>query len=299
MEYIRNPIEWIGDQLAQAGRAVDSTGGALRGHAEAAPQVRRIGTADLRVALERGLADFAACRTDVVFLCLVYPLAGLILARLVFDHALLPLLFPLAAGFLLLGPAAAIGLYEMSRRREQGLTVTWADAFGTLASPSFGAILVLALLLLAIFFLWLTAAQAIFLLTLGPAPPASLSAFLHDTFATPAGWAMIGAGLGVGLLFAVLVLAVSVVSFPLLLDRDVGLRTAVRTSLRAVAANPLPMALWGLIVAGSLALASLPLFLGLIVVLPVLGHATWHLYRQLVEPPRPVLEDSGLEAGGE
>lgn len=299
MEHIRNPIEWLGDQLAQAGRAVDSTGGALRGHADAPPQIRRIGTAELRLALQRGLADFAACRTDVVFLCLVYPLAGLILARLVFHHALLPLLFPLAAGFLLIGPAAAIGLYEMSRRRERGLAVTWADAFGTLSSPSFGAILVLALVLLAIFFLWLSAAQGIFLLTLGPEPPASAAAFLADTFGTAAGWAMIAAGLGVGLLFAVLVLAISVVSFPLLLDRDVGLGTAVRTSVRAVAANPRPMLLWGLIVAGSLALASLPLFLGLIVVLPVLGHATWHLYRQLVEPPRSVLEDPGLEAGGE
>jgi uncharacterized membrane protein len=93
---------------------------------------------------------------------------------------------------------------------------------------------------------------------------------------------MIVGGVGVGFLFALLVLAISVVSFPLLLDRDVGLYGAVSTSIRAVATNPSPMALWGLIVAGGLAIGMLPAFLGLIVVLPVLGHATWHLYRKVV-----------------
>ena len=102
--------------------------------------------------------------------------------------------------------------------------------------------------------------------------------------ATGAGWAMIILGMTVGFFFAVFVLAISVVSFPLLLDRDVGLGTAVSTSVSVVAANPVPMAAWGLIVTAGLLLGSIPLFLGLIFVMPVLGHATWHLYRKTVEP---------------
>jgi uncharacterized membrane protein len=139
--------------------------------------------------------------------------------------------------------------------------------------------------LLAVFLIWLAAADGIYAVTLGPEPPASFGTFLHDVFATGAGWAMIGTGVAVGFLFALFVLAISVVSFPLLLDRDVGLPTAVLTSLRAVAANPGPMAAWGLIVAVSLAVGSIPLFLGLAIVVPVLGHATWHLYRKVIEPP--------------
>jgi uncharacterized membrane protein len=162
------------------------------------------------------------------------------------------------------------------------MAVTWADAFGVFRSPSFGAILVLGLVLMAIFLLWLLAAEAIYQITLGPAPPASLAGFVHDVLATPAGWTMIGLGVGVGFLFALLVLAISVVSFPLLLDREVGVDTAVLTSIRAVFANPGPMAAWGLIVAGGLVIASIPFFLGLIIGMPVLGHATWHLYRRIV-----------------
>jgi uncharacterized membrane protein len=170
----------------------------------------------------------------------------------------------------------------MSRRREQGHAISWADAFGVVPAPAFGAILVLGLVQLAIFLLWLGVAHAIYLATLGPEPPASLGAFAHDALTTAPGWAMIVFGVGIGFLFAVTVLTISVVSFPLLLDREVGLYAAVATSARAVAANPDTMALWGLIVAGGLVLGSLPLLLGLIFVMPVLGHATWHLYRKAV-----------------
>ena len=109
-----------------------------------------------------------------------------------------------------------------------------------------------------------------------------MSAFVHDVFTTDLGWTMIGLGIGIGFLFAVGVLAISVVSVPLLLDRDVGLFAAIGASLRAVLTNPGPMAAWGLIVAAGLVLGTAPLFLGLIFVMPVLGHATWHLYRRLV-----------------
>src|SRR5205814_6629584 len=194
-----------------------------------APEIRRIGLGDLRAALAGGFDDFAAHRSDVIFLCVLYPIIGLILGRLAFGYGMLPLLFPLAAGFTLVGPVAGIGLNEMSRRREQGGHATWMDAFGVLHSPSLVAIAQLAALLLAIFAFWLVVADSLYNATLGPEPPVSLAAFAHDVCGTAAGWVMIGAGIGIVFLFAVAVLAISVVSFPLLLDRPASVATALRT----------------------------------------------------------------------
>jgi uncharacterized membrane protein len=278
--HIRNPVEWSVDTIRTAGSTIERLGS--RHHDTPAPAVRRITVADLGEALARGVDDFAAFRTDVAFLAIVYPLAGLVLARLVFGYGLLPLLFPLASGFALLGPVAAVGLYEMSRRREAGIEAGWADAFDILREPSFGSIVAFGLLLLAIFLVWMYVAITIYDVTLGPEPPQSAAAFVRDVFTTGAGWTMAAVGIGVGFVFAVGVLAISVVSVPLMLDRDVGLAEAIGTSLRAVMVNPGPMAAWGLVVAGALVLGSLPLFLGLIAVMPVLGHATWHLYRRIV-----------------
>lgn len=250
----------------------------------ALPKIRTIGTGDLRDALARGLDDFYAKPSHMVFLGVIYPVVGLILARMTMGAGLLPLVYPLIAGFALIGPFAAIGLYELSRRREQGLEVSWGDVFHVLRSPSIGAIALLGAGLMVIFVVWLMTAKVVYQVTLGGEAPASMTALIGAALTTPSGWALITLGNGIGFLFATLVLCISVVSFPLLLDRNVGAATAVQTSIRAVAENPLPMAAWGLIVAGALVLGSLPLFVGLAVVMPVLGHSTWHLYRKVVEP---------------
>jgi len=250
----------------------------------APPNVRVIVPADLWNALARGYDDFAAMPSHAVFLCVVYPIVGLVLGRLAFGYDVLPLLFPMIAGFALIGPFAALGLYELSRRREQGLDVSWRRALEVYRSPSFGAIMVLGILLMAIFLVWLAVAQSIYVANFGYAPAASMPDFVHQVLTTPSGWALIVVGNFVGFLFAVVVLTISVVSFPLLLDRDVGVAIAVLTSIRVVQKNPATMALWGLIVAALLLIGSLPFFIGLTVVLPVLGHATWHLYRKVVEP---------------
>ena len=258
----------------------------------ALPVVRKIGLHDLKDALAQGIDDFRAFPTHVIFLSIIYPLIGLLLARLTLSYDLLPLLFPLTAGFALIGPFAAIGLYELSRRRELGLEVSWKDASGARRSPSIDGIIALGVLLLVIFVLWIAVAQAIYVANFGYAPAAQIPDFLRQVFTTPAGWTLIIVGNGVGFLFAAAVLAISIVSFPLLLDRDVGAVVAVLTSVRAVAKNPGPIAVWGLIVAALLVLGSLPLFVGLAVVMPVLGHASWHLYRKLVEPdPLPRQEE--------
>ena len=153
-----------------------------------------------------------------------------------------------------------------------------------LRAPSFGAMLELGVLLLVLFGAWIGVADAIYVATFGHAPAASIPDFATRVLTTPEGWSLIIVGCGVGFLFAVVALCVSVVSFPLMLDRHATAIDAIRTSLRAVMKNPFAMAVWGLIVAALLVIGSLPLFVGLAVVLPVLGHATWHLYRKVVEP---------------
>jgi uncharacterized membrane protein len=252
------------------------------------PVIRRVAPSDLLNALTRGVDDFVAMPSYAVFLCVIYPLIGILLIGLTLGYSMLPLAFPIAAGYALIGPFAAIGLYELSRRREANLDSSPLHAFDVRHSPSLGAIVALGFLLMAIFLLWIVVAQAIYIAEFGYAPPQSIGRFLHDVFETPAGWKLTIVGVGVGFLFAALVLTVGVVSFPLLLDRDVGAAVALLTSIRVVAKNPLTMALWGFIVAALLVIGSIPLFLGLTVVMPVLGHATWHLYRKAVEPdPNP------------
>lgn len=288
---IGNPGSWAIDHAKAAGQHLGTAVGHVGlTHAgdQGLPGVRHLSVRDLREVLRRGVEDFKACRTDVAFLAVLYPVIGILLVWMGMQRNLLPLMFPMMAGFALLGPVAAVGLYEMSRRREMGETPGWADAFAVVKSPSFGAILILGLMLFALFIVWILTANGIFYATMGPAYPISVGGFLHEVLTTGRGWTMIVLGCGVGFLFAALVLATSVVSFPLLLDRDVGLPAAVVTSMRVAAANPVPIAVWGLIVAGGLLIGSIPFFLGLIVVMPVLGHATWHLYRRAVvsEPGR-------------
>ena len=212
--------------------------------------IREIDTADLRDALARGLADFKVQPTHLIFLCVIYPLVGLFLARLTAGYDILPLLFPLISGFALIGPLAATGLYELSRRREQGLDFSWWHVFDVFRSPSLPAIVAVGVVLGGILVAWLVVAQFIFGAIFGNWVPESIGEFAGEIFTTYSGWALIAVGCGVGFIFAVAVLAISVVSLPMLLDRDVGAVRAIQTSIRAVLANPKTMAIWGLVVVG-------------------------------------------------
>ena len=249
------------------------------------PVIHQIGIQDLFAALRRGARDFWEQPSHVAFLCLIYPIVGIVLGWWTFNANALPLLDPLAAGFALLGPIAATGLYEISRRRELGLDTSWRHAFDVVRSPSTPAIVTIGALLLALFAGWLITAQILYTAIFGPEPPASLSALLRQIFTTREGLMLIVAGNALGAAFALVALSISVVSLPLLLDRPVGASYALRTSIAAVRANPGPMIVWGLIVMALLAIGSVPLFVGLALVVPILGHATWHLYRRVVEPP--------------
>jgi uncharacterized membrane protein len=260
---------------------------------QALPVVRKIGIADLKDALLKGIDDFRAMPTHAIFLSIIYPVGAIIVAQLTLND-LFHLFFPLAAGFALLGPVAALGLYELSRRRELGMGSSWTHAFGVLHSRSIVGIVALGVLLIVIFLVWVAFCQALYVATFGTAPPASIPNFVHRLFTTREGWTLILVGNGVGFLFAVFVLMISVVSFPLLLDRNVGVGVAMLTSIKVILANPVTMALWGLMIAVLLVIGSLPLFIGLAIVMPVLGHSTWHLYRKVVAPDPHALQDEPL-----
>ena len=246
------------------------------------PVVRRIGVADLRAALSAGWDDFLAIPTQMVFLCILYPIVGLVAARAATGSGLLPLLFPLTAGIALLGPVLAVGTYEISRRREAGQPASWLSAFAVLRSPAILSITLVGVMLLAIFVAWIGAARLIFDATTGNPTLSSPGALAMMVLDTPEGWRLLVIGNLVGALFAAVVLVLTVVSVPMLLDCHVSPAVALQTSVRAVRTNPAMMALWGLIVAATLLLGCIPLFIGLAVAMPVLGRATWHLYRRVV-----------------
>ncbi len=249
----------------------------------AVPTIHTIGVADLTDALTKGIADFKAMPTHLVHFCWIYPVVVLIGARSYAGSDVLPLAFPLLTGYTLIGPIVATGMYELSRRREMGLDISRMHAFEVVRSPSIRSIAFLSILLMAIYFIWLLLAQGLYNLYFGGQEPESIAGFVSQIFTTSAGWGLIIVGCTVGFIFAAVVFALSVMSFPLLLDRDVGLMTAVGTSIRAVVRNPITMFFWGLIIAVTLGIGSIPFFVGIAVVMPVLGHATWHLYRKTIE----------------
>ena len=248
------------------------------------PKLRRIEPADCFAALAEGFDDALEMPTYPAFLGVFYALAGVALVSLSSFANALQLAFPLAAGFALVGPFVAVGLYEMSRRREQGLEADWRDAFAVVRSPALPSILALGVLLFAIFAAWIDAAQVLYVRLYGPDPPAAAIPFFHDVLTTSRGWLLVITGGSIGFCFAALALCLSVISFPLMLNRNIGLLPAIAASLRLSRECPMAVALWGLTVAATLVVASLPLFIGLAVAMPTLAHAAWRLYRRAVEP---------------
>lgn len=252
----------------------------------ARPAVRRIGLSDIRDALARGFDDFRAKPSHYVFLSLIYPIAGVVLITWSSGANMLPLIFPLIAGFALLGPFFALGLYEISRRRERGMDTSWLHALEVRHSPALPSILAVGAMLVGLFIVWLVVAQALYTSLFGPEPPRSMALFLASIFSSENGLLLMLAGNAIGFCFALIVLATTVIAFPLMLDRDVGAAAAIETSVRATLVNPVPIACWGLIVAALLMVGTIPLFVGLAVIMPILGHATWHLYRKIVVEDR-------------
>ena len=245
--------------------------------------IRKIGVKDLWQSLWEGYDDFNAKPSFGVFLIVIYPLFALLLTLFLVGENLLYLAFPMVAGFTLLGPVVSVGLFEMSRRRERGLDLSWRSAFDFVHSSSFAPIATLSVVMMLLYIAWLFMAQFIYFGLFGADPPVSISDFGTQLVTTRRGVALILYGTLVGFLFAFAALAISVVAFPLLLDRPASSVTAVSTSIRAVASNHWVMAVWGVIVVVLLAAGAILFLIGLAAVLPILGHATWHLYRKVVE----------------
>jgi uncharacterized membrane protein len=246
-------------------------------------RIRRLSLHDLRVALAQGWQDFLAKRGDLVFIGIIYPVAVAMVALIAFHSSILPLVFPLVAGAVLLGPSAASGFYELARRRELGLDARWRHFLDVVRGPAAEPLIALNAIIFGLFILWVAAALYIYLHTMGPQAPQTPLAFLQAVFSTSEGWRMIIVGNLVGLGFAIVSLAISVVSFPMIVDRQVAWTVAMRTSVRVAWQNPVVIAVWGLIVVGLLILGTITALVGLAVVLPVLGYSTWHLYTRAVE----------------
>jgi uncharacterized membrane protein len=246
--------------------------------------IRTISDEDLRFALRQGLEDFKTFRGDVIFAGVIYTVIGIAAVVMTTSMPLMPFFLPVVAGVGLLGPVAAVGFYELADRREAGETnLHWFNFLDVRKRRTVDDMGIVAGLLLAIFFLWLIAAGALYALIFGWSTPASVGDFIAMIFTTPRGWALIVAGAVVGAIFGWIVLALSVASLPMLVDCNVSAAEAVSASWRAAHANKGEMVRWGIVVGVLLVLGSIPLFVGLAFVLPWLGYATWHLYTRLVD----------------
>jgi uncharacterized membrane protein len=246
-------------------------------------EVRTIALNDLWQSLREGYDDFNATPAVGMFLTvLLFLLFALLLTLSLVGKNLHYLAFPIVAGFTLIGPVVSVGLFEMSRRREHGLDVSWRSTFDFVHSASFAPILALSLVMMLLYVAWLFSAEFLFFGLFGDDPPVSASDFVTQLVTTRRGAGLIVYGTLLGFIFAFTALAISVVAFPLVLDRPASAATAVAISIRAVTSNLMVMAVWGLIVVVLLVAGAIVFLIGLAAVLPILGHATWHLYRKVV-----------------
>jgi uncharacterized membrane protein len=258
--------------------------GVLSGGAAPGPEptVRVISVTDINEAWAQGLRDFRAAPGYGLVFGGVYAAAGILIVLSAAALGLSYLAYPLAAGFALIGPFAAVGLYEVSRRREANMELTWRAVLGAIFEQRHGQLAWMGFVTFFFFMVWIYQVQLFIALFLGTHTFADLHEFLIALTTTPAGLLFLLLGNGIGALLSIVLFSLTFVSFPLLLEHDVDLVTAMITSVRAVITNPLPALGWAITIVLLLLLASLPFFLGLVVVLPILGHATWHLYRKLV-----------------
>jgi len=245
-------------------------------------EVRKIGLNDLWLSLRAGYADYSAKPSSIPLLVLFYSLFALLLTLFAFGEQLRYLAYPMVAGFTLIGPLVAVLFFEMSRRREQGLELRWRKTLRFVHTSSFAPLLALSIVMTVLYVAWLYMAELIFFGLFGNTLPVSLADFVQQLFTTRHGGALIAYGNFVGFLFAFTAMAISVVAFPLALDKPVTSNTAISVSIKAFISNVYVLAVWGVVVVALMTIGAAFFLIGLAVALPVLGHATWHLYRRLI-----------------
>lgn len=246
-------------------------------------RIRKISLADIGRALLLGMDDFRANLRFGLFFGAIYVLGGLFIVTALTVYHLPWLIIPVAIGFPLIGPFIAVGLYEISRRREQGLPVTWSAILAEVFRQRERQLSWMAFVVLFIFWIWIYQVRLLFALFLGYKAPAELDALMVMIVSTTQGLLFLGVGTIVGAVIATILFSATIISMPLLLDHEVDFITAMITSIRSVLENPLALLTFGFVVGASALAALLPAFIGLLLVLPVLGHATWHVYRATID----------------
>lgn len=244
--------------------------------------IRRIGSQDIRAALALGWADLRRAPAFGLFFAAVYVAGGWLLWWALTTAGQMWWSIPVTLGFPLLGPFVAVGLYEVSRRLETGEALDWPGVLGVILRQKDRQIPSIAAVVVVFFLFWNFLAHMIFALFMGLQVMTNITSSL-DAFLTPNGLAMIAVGTAVGAVFSAVLFSMTVVALPMLLDRDVDFVTAMLTSMAVVRANPGPMLGWGILIATLLFAGMVPGFLGLFLVLPLLGHASWHLYRRALD----------------
>jgi uncharacterized membrane protein len=248
-----------------------------------APQVRKIEVADVLECIEQGVRDFARAPQYGLFFGAVYAVGGLMILWLSVSLGYFYLVYPLVMGFALFAPFGAAGVYEVSRRLESGEPLSWSAVLGAVWGRSARELGWLALVSMFTFIIWLDIAMFVFLAFYGISIP-SFSQLFAQVVSTPYGLLFLLVGNGLGAVIALVVFSFTVVSPPLLVDRDIDFITAMSTSVRAVVTNPKPMLVWAIVIGADLAIAFATFFVALLVVFPILGHTTWRLYRRVIDP---------------
>lgn len=250
------------------------------------PPVNTVTADDVRAALNAGFSDFLARPVMSGFFGLFYALFGIGLVWCLVWMGWVWMVVPAAVAFPLFAPFAAAGLYEMSRRMQQGQSFGWSEILTVMADQRKREMGWMAFVTLFILWVWFYQFRTVMVITLQHAAFSDLSGFLQAVFFTPAGWTFLLIGTGVGALLAAALFSVTVIAMPMLLERETNYVTAMLTSVRVVRENPMVMLGWGAIITVTMLLSMVPAFLGLIFTLPILGHATWHLYQRAVPPEK-------------
>jgi len=249
------------------------------------PVVRQVTLADVRAAFHAGWQDFKSAPLFGLFFGAFYALGGILICILMFWLNMIYMVIPLVIGFMLIGPFVAVGLYEVSRSLEEGRSLSWSGVLGVMLKQREREFVWMSFVTLFVFWVWIYQVRLLLALFFGLKTFSTYSTFLALLLTTSNGIAFLIVGNLVGAALALLLFSITVVSFPLLLDREVDFITAMITSVKSVTTSPLPMIVWAMVIGLLTLLAVVPAFLGLIFVLPILGHATWHLYRRIVAPP--------------
>ena len=246
------------------------------------PEVKALSFSDIFACFQQGISDFRHAPFFGLFFGGIFAFGGLLIIQSMYVWEKGWMIYPLVIGFPLIGPFAAVGLYEVSRRRSEDLPLRWNEILRVVSLQTSREIPWMAFVMLFIFWVWIYQVRLLLALFLGRMSFTSFGSFFEIITTTPQGLTFIIVGHVVGACFALFMFSVTVISIPLLLDRDVDFITAMITSIKTVVASPVVMLSWGVFVTLAVMFSFLPLFLGLLIVLPVLGHTTWHLYKRAV-----------------